>query len=91
MIGMSLMIVRFVKSSEQIIIQIIRMNKSNLMFLINPSNCFVRTSKTIATSTLKVFVVLLVCRLQPSTNVTNNSISEVAGVLDPPLELCNVF
>ena len=35
-----LLIVRFVKSSDQTIIQIIRKNKSILMFLINPSNCF---------------------------------------------------
>ena len=48
-------------------------------------------SKTIVTSKMKVFVVLLVCGLQPSTNVTKNSILGVAGVLDPPLELYNVF
>ena len=48
-------------------------------------------SKTIVTSKMKVFVVLLVCGLQPSTNVTKNSTLGVAGVLDPPLELYNVF
>ena len=48
-------------------------------------------SKTIATSKMKVFVVLLVWGLQPSTNVTKNSILRVAGVLDPPLELYKVF
>ena len=37
-----LLIVRFVKSSGQTI-QIIRKNKSNLMLLINPSNCFTGT------------------------------------------------
>ena len=35
---------------------------------------------------MNVFVVLLVCGLQPST-VTKNSILEVARALDPPLEL----
>ena len=39
-IGTLLLIVRFVKISDEIIIQIIRKNKSNLMFLIDPSNCF---------------------------------------------------
>ena len=37
-IGILLLIVRFVKSSDQTIIQIIRKNRSVLMFLINPSN-----------------------------------------------------
>ena len=50
------------------------------MILINPSNYF-----TGAYLKPKVFVLLLVYGLQPSTNVT------VAGVLDPPLELYNVF
>ena len=40
MIGILLLIVKFVKSSDQTIIQIIRKNKSVLMFLINSSNCF---------------------------------------------------
>ena len=40
--GILLLIVKFVKSSDQTIIQIIR-NKSVLMFLINPSNCFTVT------------------------------------------------
>ena len=54
-------------------------------------------SKTIATSKMKVFVVLLVCGLQLCykgiigwglpTNVTKNSISGVVAVLDLPLEL----
>ena len=56
------------------------------MWLINPSNGFTRdVSKTIATSNMNVFVVLLVCSLQPSTNVTKNSVLGVAE--DPPLEL----
>ena len=38
---------------------------------------------------MKVFVVFLVRCLQPSTNVTENFILGVAGVLDPPLELYN--
>ena len=48
-------------------------------------------SKAMATTKMKVFVALLVCGLQPSTNVTKNSILGVVGVLDPPLELYNVF
>ena len=39
-IGILLLTVRFVKSSDQTIIQIIRKNKSILIFLINPGNCF---------------------------------------------------
>ena len=89
-IGILLLIAKFVKNSDQTIIQIIRKNKLILMFLINPSNCFIGTSKTITTSKMKVFVVLLVCGLQPST-VTKNSVLGVAGVLDPPLELYNVL
>ena len=44
-IGILLLIVRLVKSSNQTmtIIQIIRKNKPILMFLINPSNCFTGT------------------------------------------------
>ena len=42
-IGILLLIVRFVKSSDRTIIQIIRKSKSILMFLINPSNCFIGT------------------------------------------------
>ena len=44
-IGILLLIVRLVKSSNQTmtIIQIIRKNKPVLMFLINPSNCFTGT------------------------------------------------
>ena len=42
-IDILLLIVRFVKSSDQAIIQIIRKNKSILIFLINPSNCFTGT------------------------------------------------
>ena len=41
--GILLLIVRFVKSSDQTIIQIIRKNRSILKFLINPSNCFTGT------------------------------------------------
>ena len=39
-IGILLLIVRFVKSLDQTIIQIIRKNKLILILLINPSNCF---------------------------------------------------
>ena len=44
-IGILLLIVRLVKSSNQTmtILQIIRKNKPILMFLINPSNCFTGT------------------------------------------------
>ena len=78
LISILLLIVRFVKSSDQAIIQIIRKNKSILMFLIT-------------TSKMKVCIVLLVCDLQPSTNATKNSILGVTGVLDPPLGLYNMF
>ena len=40
MIGNFLLIVSFLESSDQTIIQIIRKDKSILMFLINPINCF---------------------------------------------------
>ena len=40
-IGILLLIVRFVKSSNQALIEIISKNESILMFLINPSNCFI--------------------------------------------------
>ena len=43
MIGILLLVVRFVKNSDQTIIHIIRKNKSVLMFLINPSNYFTET------------------------------------------------
>ena len=56
-----LLIVRFVKSSDQTIIQIRDV------------------SKAIPTSKMKVFVILLVCSLLPSTNVIMNSILGVAG------------
>ena len=39
-IDILLLIIRFVKSSDQTIIQIIRKNKSILMFLVDPSNFF---------------------------------------------------
>ena len=42
-IGIFLLIVRFVRSSDQTILEIIRKNKSVLTFLINPSNCFTWT------------------------------------------------
>ena len=42
-IGILLLIVRFDQSSDKTIIQIIRNHKSMLMFLINPSNCFIMT------------------------------------------------
>ena len=40
-IGVFSLIVKFAKSSDQTIIHIKRKNKSTLMFLTNPSNCFV--------------------------------------------------
>ena len=43
MIGILLLVVRFVKNSDQTIIHIIRKNKSVLMFLINPSTDFTET------------------------------------------------
>ena len=42
-IGILLFIVRFVKSSGQTIIRIIRKNESVLMILVNPINCFTGT------------------------------------------------
>ena len=45
-------------------------------------------SKTITTSKMKVFVVLLGCGLQPST-VAKNSVLGVPQALDPPLKLYN--
>ena len=79
-IGILLFIVTFVKIWDQTIIQIIR-----------KSNFFHRDlSKTIATSEVKFFVAL-VYGLQPSTNVTENSILGVAGVLDLPLEFYSMF
>ena len=77
----------FVKSSDQIIIQIIRKTISILMFLIKPNNCFTGRYLKPSQHRRVVFVVLLVCSLQPSTNVTNNSILGDDGVLDSPLEL----
>ena len=61
-IDILLLLVRLVKTSHQTMIQTIRKNKSVLVFLINPSNCFIETylSKTIATSKMKVSVVSLV-------------------------------
>ena len=43
MTGILLLVARFVKKSDQTITHIIRKNKSVLMFLINPSNCFTET------------------------------------------------
>ena len=59
MIDILMLIVSLVESTDQTIIQIIRENKSVLMLLINPSNCFTVTyvSKTIATTKMKVSVV----------------------------------
>ena len=79
-IGILLLMVRFVKISDQAIIQIIRKNKSILMFLLNPGNYF---TGTYLKPSQQVFAVLLVCSLQPSTNAA------IVGVLDPPLELYN--
>ena len=57
------------------------------MFLIKPNNCFTGRYLKPSQHRRVVFVVLLVCSLQPSTNVTNNSILGDDGVLDSPLEL----
>ena len=67
------------------------MNQFNV--LINPCNCFTRTYlKSSQHLKIEVFVVLLVCDLQPAINVTKNSLLRVAGVLDLTLlELINVF
>ena len=89
--GLLLLIVKFVESSDQTIIQILRKKKSILMFLINLSNCFTGMYCNIATSKMRVCVVLLVCGLQSSTNVSKNFILGVAEVLDPPLGFINVF
>ena len=75
---------RFVKSLQQTIIQ--RKNKSILMFLLNPIICFIVTYQK--PSQMKVFAVLSACSLQPSTNVTKNSILAVNGVF-PSLERYN--
>ena len=75
---------RFVKRLEQTIIQ--RKNKSILMFLLNPIICFIVTYQK--PSQMKVFAVLSACSLQPSTNVTKNSILAVNGVF-PSLERYN--
>ena len=40
MIDILMLIISLVESTDQTIIQIIRENKSVLMLLINPSNCF---------------------------------------------------
>ena len=58
------------------------------MLSINPKFFHRDVSKVIAVSKMKV---LLVCGLQPSTHVTKISILGVTVVLDPPLELYNVF
>ena len=89
-IGILLLIVRLGKSSHQTIIQIIRENKSILLILFNVSH-HRNVSKTIPTFKMKVFVVILVCGLQLSTIVTNNSILGIAKVLDVPRELYNMF
>ena len=90
-IGFLLLTVRFFKSSDQTIIQIIWKNKSILMFLINPSDCFTgmypKPSEHLRWRSLK----LLLCSLPPLTNATKNSILVVAGVLHLPLELYKVL
>ena len=55
-------------------------------FLINFNSCFTKAClrKTITTSKMKP-IDTLVDEFQPLTNATKNSISGVAGVLDPPL------
>ena len=88
-VGILLLIVRFAKSSDQTI-QIIRKNKPISMFLIILVMFHRDVSKTIETSKMMVFVILF-CGIQPSTNVTKNSVLGFAGALDPPLELYNVF
>ena len=85
-IGILLLIVRFVRNSDHI-----RKKQNILMFLINPSNFHRDVCKTITTSKMKVFLVLLVSGLQPSTNVTKNSVLGDVRVLDLPLEPHNVF
>ena len=86
-IGILLLIVRFVRNSDHIR----KKKKKVLMFLINPSNFHRDVCKTITTSKMKVFLVLLVSGLQPSTNVTKNSVLGAVRVLDLPLEPHNVF
>ena len=85
-IGILLLIVRFVRNLDHI-----RKKKKILMFLINPSNFHRDVCQTITTSKMKVFVVLLVSGLQPSTNVTKNSVLGAVRVLDLLLEPHNVF
>ena len=84
-IGILLLIVRFVRNSDHI------RKKQNILFLINPSNIHRDVCKTITTSKMKVFLVLLVSGLQPSTTVTKNSVLGAVRVLDLPLEPHNVF
>ena len=83
-IGILLLIVRFAKSSDQTIVQIIRKNKSILMFLTNPSNCF--TGTYLKPSQHLRWRWYYDCGLQPST-VTKNSVLGIAGVSHPPLKL----
>ena len=47
-------------------------------------------SKIIAASKMVVFMILLFHGLQPSTDVTKNSILGVLGVFDPPMGFYNV-
>ena len=68
-IGILLLIVRFVRNSDHI------RKKQNILFLINPSNFHRDVCKTITTSKMKVFLVLL----------------GAVRVLDLPLEPYNVF
>ena len=89
-----LLIVRFAEIWNQTNIQIIK--KSSLHFLINSwkYNFMINynrwdLSKTIATSKTNLFVT--VCGLQLSIVVTKNYILGITGVLDPLLELYNVF
>ena len=94
-IGVLLLIVRFLKSSDETIIQILRKYKSLVMFLINliivSKYIWFDISKTIAMSKMKILVASLVCGLQPTTNVIKNCILGVSGSLDSVLELNNVF
>ena len=59
-IDILLLIVRFVISLDQTIIQVIRKNKSILLFLINSKLFHRDVSKTIPSSKMRVFLILLV-------------------------------
>ena len=86
LIGILLLTVRFVRSLDQTIIQIIRKNKSTLMFSINPNNCFTKTY--LKPSQHLRWMSLCIISLWPSAaTVRKNSILRVAGVLNLSLKL----